>query len=232
MTKFSGGAPAGTIETVAGVMDGRDVLQKPPSDFKVVETKRKGSTKIVGLTHPLNKSTAFNQWTLPFFMAHTNSSVVRRTNSLLGYSTNLSYTERWGFPNFGAALMVLAGFIMSMPYIALPLLRGIARAFGGLPKANAGAKAVTLKSCVKGSCCMLISASGKTEEGKKVRADLRIGGVGDVGVAFTAVCHGEISVLLSKRNGSNKMVGCLTPIAALGNALPDALTETGLVFIT
>merc|ERR1712096_534124 len=119
-----------------------------------------------------------------------------------------------------------AGIIMSLPYIALPLLRGIARASGGLPKANAGAKAVTIKSCVKGSCCMLVSVSGKTEEGKRVRSDLRIGGVGDVGVAFTAVCHGEISVLLSKRNGNGKMVGCLTPIAALGNTLPDALTDT------
>jgi short subunit dehydrogenase-like uncharacterized protein len=39
-------------------------------------------------------------------------------------------------------------------------------------------------------------------------------------------------VLLAKRaDGPKALTGVVTPVAALGQALPDALVKTGLVFI-
>jgi len=230
MTKFSGGAPAGTIETAAGMMDGTDVLQKPPLDFKPSEKIRTSSTRVVGLNSPLVRSSIFKQWTIPFFMAQTNSSTVRRTNARLCYAPNLTYTERWGFPDLSAALGMLVGFIMALPYIALPLLRSFSRAVGAVPKPDAGAKAVTVESCVRGACCMLVSAQGRNAQGDIVSKNIRFAGIGDVGVAHTAICHGEISVLLAKRKSG--LVGAgMTPVAALGSTLADALVNTGFIFI-
>lgn len=234
MTKFSGGAPAGTIETMAGVVDGTDKLQKAPRGFSAAEkAHRKGATKFVGMNNPLARSGAFKQWTIPFFMAQTNSHTVRRTNALLGYIPSLTYTERWGFPDFSAAVVMLTGFVMALPYIGLPLLRGLARSGGALPNASAGARATNASTCAKGSCCMLVSASGTTADGLAVSHQLIFAGLGDVGVAHTAVCQGEIAVLLAKRKvGASALVGAgLTPVSALGTALPDALLKTGFVYI-
>lgn len=233
MTKFSGGMPAGSMETVAGMFDGTDVLQSAPLDFTASDMVRLGSTKIVGQNAPLRSSSVFKQWTIPFFMAPANSTTVRRTNNYLGYSSNLTYTERWGFPDFSSAFMTLSGMIMGTPYLGLPFLRQIARSVGALPKANAGAKAVTVESCVRGSCCMLVCATGRTETGDVVTKKLRFAGLGDVGVAFTAVCHGEISVLLAQRKtGPKALVGAgMSPVAALGKPLADTLVKTGFIFV-
>ena len=113
MTKFSGGAPAGTVETVAGVFDGTDVLQKAPLGSEKKESARLGNTTMVGLNALIDRSSAFNVWCIPFFMAGANSNTVRRSNALLGYAPNLKYTERWGFPDFSAAFGTLMGFLLS-----------------------------------------------------------------------------------------------------------------------
>lgn len=145
----------------------------------------------------------------------------------------MEYTERWGFPDISSALSTMIGFVMFGPYIALPLLRTFARSAGVLPKPDAGAKAVTLDSCVKGSVNMLVQATGRTTAGEIVTKQLQFAGVGDAGVGHTSVCHGEIAVLLAKRTpGPNALCGVgLTPISALGKDLPDALVKTGLIFI-
>jgi len=234
MTKFSGGAPAGTIETVAGVFDGTDVLQQAPlgGESKKESADRKGSTTLVGLNALIERSRAFNLWCIPFFMAGANSNTVRRTNALLGYAPNLKYTERWGFPDFSAAFGMLLGFMMSGPYVGLPLLRSLARAAGVLPQPTAGAKAVTAAQCVKGSVCMVVAATGTTVSGTTVTKELCFVGLGDAGVLHTCVNHGTIAVLLTKRDESKALVGAgMTPVSALGTALPEALLKTGLVFI-
>lgn len=234
MTKFSGGAPAGTIETVAGIVDGTDVLQTAPLGFKQEErAARLGSTTCVGLNYPFpTASPAFKQYTIPFFMAGANSSTVRRTNAQVGYAPNVKYTERWGFPDFSAALSMAIGFMFSGPYIGLPLLRSFVRSAGLLPKPGDGAKAVTAQSCIKGSVCMLVCATGTTGAGATVTKKLCFVGMGDAGVLHTCVNHGEIAVLLTKRDEDKALHGAgMTPISALGNALPDALLKTGLVFI-
>ena len=95
--------------------DGTDKLQCPPWSEEEKLTRTPGATdvggrtKIFGLMSPLSRASQFRQWTTPFFMAATNSQAVRRTNRLLGYAPNVSYTERWGFPDASSALAVVLG---------------------------------------------------------------------------------------------------------------------------
>ena len=53
VTKFKGGLPAGTLETVAGVADGRDQLQVVKNSRKGQSVPRKANTRIVNLFRPL-----------------------------------------------------------------------------------------------------------------------------------------------------------------------------------
>lgn len=234
MTLFMGAMPSGTTETMVGIMDGTDVSPEPPMDFQAEEAVAPlGDTKLTGLMFPwLSHAKAFKQWTIPFFMAPANAVIVRRSNSLLGYASNMEYTERWGFPDISSAVVHLLGlYVMAAPWVALPLLRHVARATGSMHKADVGAKAATLEQCCTGSVCMVASGTGvSADTGDLVSASLRFAGVGGCGDAHTAICHAEIAALLAKRT-KKEGGGCLSPIAALENSLPDALVKTGFVFI-
>ena len=102
VTRFKGAAPAGTIETVAGVVDATDALQSPPAAAHLdgpALPPPAGKTKAVGLGGGVSESAAFVQSTTPFFMATTNASAVRSSNAAAGYAKDFEYTERWGFPD-------------------------------------------------------------------------------------------------------------------------------------
>ena len=108
----------------------------------------------------------------------------------------------------------------------------MARSAGALPQPSAGAKAVTAVQCIKGSVCMVVAATGITETGATVTKKLCFVGLGDAGVLHTCVNHATIAVLLTKRDESKALVGAgMTPVSALGDALPEALVKTGFVFI-
>lgn len=243
MTRFKGGSPAGTIETVAGVCDGTDVLQRAPqttkdgssaSSLDAKPEPPRGRTKVASLFAPLQRSTTFRQWTAPFFMAPTNSSVVRRTNTLLGYAPNLTYSERWGFPDMGGALTIFLGlYVMALPWVGLPLLRGILRLCNVLPGKSAGAKAVTEKECTAGSVSFLVGASGTSKSGLPATTALRFSGLGDPAVIHTAVCQGEIAALLAQAStADHARPGTQTPVSAVGGErLRGALEKTGMVLI-
>lgn len=233
VTRFKGGMPAGTLETVVGVMDGTDQLQRAPPGSPSTSTRsKKASTSIVGLMRGPHASSTFRQVGIPFFMAPTNASAVRTANSLVGFARDVSYTERWGFPDLSAALSTFLGILLVLPWIGLPLLRGISRGLGFLPKASAGHAAYGEKEMLAGSISFLVAASGSDATGQAVTSALRLSGLGDAGGAFTAICQGTIAALLSDQDNSGILTGAgLTPAAALGAALPAALIQTGLVFI-
>ena len=238
VTRFKGGIPAGTFETVAGIVDGTDVVQLPPLPVQaraaVVDhtvSPRMGSTAIVGLMQLPTSSTNFQQWTIPFFMASTNAAAVRSSNALVGFAPALRYTERWGFPDFSSAVLTFVGVILVLPWIMLPLLRRGGRAIGVLPKAGAGAAAYDAKIMLSGSVSFLLAASGKDRNGQKAAAAIRVSGLGDAGGAFTAVCHGSIAILLADTTKTQLTGAGLTPMATLGTVLPKALLHTGLIFV-
>jgi len=243
MTRFKGGAPAGTIDTVAGVVDGTDRLQRIPGrgagkGKRGPESGVRGfRTNVVGLMTPVTRSRAFNQWSVPFFMANTNSATVRRSNKILGYAPDVHYTERWGFPDASSAVAMFLGFyLFSLPYILIAPLRKVVMQMGILPKPGTGAAAVSTETAANGSTSMVVAASGvSAESGEEVSTLLRFSGIGDPGVAHTCVCQGEVAVLLAlgARRGEGVRAGAgLTPVAAVGGApLADALRKTGLVFI-
>ena len=232
VTRFKGGIPAGTFETVVGIVDGTDVVQLPPlnaaSNGKAAAM---GTTKIVGLFNLPNYSAAFNQWTIPFFMGSTNAAAVRSSNSLVGFAPNIKYTERWGFPDFTSALLTYLSIFLILPIITLPLLRKCGRAIGMLPKAGAGSAAYDEKVMLNGSISFLVAASGKDNNGQNATTALRVSGLGDAGGAFTAVCHGSIAVLLADTTKTKLYGAGLTPVATLGKALSESLLETGLIFL-
>jgi short subunit dehydrogenase-like uncharacterized protein len=232
MTRFTGAFPAGSLETMAGALDGTDKLQLPPKGTTASAPEIKGATNIVGQLSGLSRSKVFRQWSVPFFMAATNSHIVQRCTALTGFASNITYTERWGFPDFWAAFC--AGFPlygMLGPWLALPLTRGLLRRGGVIPKAGAGAKAVkNIDDSLRGSCAMLVSASGRNAKGKAVRSAVRFTGVGDVGVTHTAVLHGTVCALLVKQRKEIPAGAFLTPVSALGgDVLRNALEETGMV---
>ena len=241
MTRFKGGAPSGTIDTVAGLADGIDRLQRiagsKSKDAK--DAKDAGfRTKIVGLLTPVAASSKFKQWTIPFFMAMTNSNMVRRTNKILGYAPDMQYTERWGFPDASSAFAMFLGFYtFALPYILLHPLRKVVMQLGLLPKPGVGTAAVSIEVAAAGSLSMLIAASGTSAaSGEEVTTQLRFSGIGDPGVAHTCVCQAEIARLLAlgaRNEGEGVRAGAgLTPVAAVGGApLAEALEKTGLVFI-
>ena len=93
-----------------------------------------GRTRVSGLASPLSRALQFKQWTAPFFMAATNSQAVRRSNRLLCYAPNLTYTERWGFKDAPSALAIMLGlYVFGGPWIMLSPLRTVLRAVGVLP---------------------------------------------------------------------------------------------------
>lgn len=244
VTRFTGGIPAGTLETMSGVLDGTDVLQLPPVLYGTPEKvggqpsanesrvpARLGSTTIAGLGVPLRRSRGFKQWTVPFFMAGTNSNMVRRANSVLGYARNIKYTERWGFPDvWAAAQLLLTLYVMGSPWVALPTLRSMLRAAGVLPRPDAGAHAESEADTLKGSIVWLARASGKDSAGQDASVHLRVSGLGSAGVGFTVVCHGAIASLLA--TGPARAGAGLSPVAAVGgDVLATALEKTDLVFV-
>lgn len=233
MTRFKGGAPSGTIDTMAGVIDGVDRLQRIPNANKSKGKSAAGfRTKITGLATPVSKSTFFNQWTVPFFMGPTNANTVRRSNRVLGYAPDMEYSERWGFPDMSSAVAMFAGiYLFCAPYILIAPLRRLVQQVGLLPKPGIGVKAVTTDVCAKGSTSLIVAASGvSAQSGEQVSTKLRFSGIGDPGVAHTCVCQGEVARLLAL--GAQRAGAGLTPVAAVGGSkLADALQETGLVFI-
>ena len=96
---------------------------------------------------------------------------------------------------------------------------------------GSGAAAVTEESCVSGSVCVLVAATGKNRDGSDAVVRLRFSGVGDPGVGHTAVCQGEVAALLATQREAAR-AGAVTPVAAVGgDVLAEALMKTGLVFI-
>ena len=236
VTRFKGGLPAGTIETVAGAVDGTDRLQLPSGGKDAIKkmkeraTPRAARTNVVDLFTPFGRANHLKYWTVPFFMSHTNSRTVRRTNSILGHAPDLLYSERMGFPSFAQALTYLLGASRALPWLYFAPLRGLLRKAGVLPKANAGADAVGRDTCVRGSVSFSFAAYGGAK-GSPVASMLRFSGVGDPGVAHTALCQSEIAVLLASRE-KDPRPGCVTPVAAVGaERLKLALVGTGLVWI-
>jgi short subunit dehydrogenase-like uncharacterized protein len=235
VTRFKGGAPAGTIETVAGAVDGTDRLQLPVGGKAALQAlpamPRNADTNIVDLFKPFARAVHLKYWTVPFFMGHTNSRTVRRTNAILGHAPDLRYSERMGFASFTQALTYLLGACVALPWIYFAPLREILRRVGALPKANAGASAVSEEICVRGSVSFSFAAYGEDSRGNTVISTVRFSGMGDPGVAHTAVCQSEIAVLLASRE-IDPRPGCVTPVAAVGaERLKEALVGTGLVWV-
>jgi short subunit dehydrogenase-like uncharacterized protein len=233
VTRFKGGIPAGTLETVAGVVDGTDTLQRRPAGSgRGTARPKRGRTTIAGVLGGPSRSRAFQQWTTPFIMAHVNANTVRTANARVGFAPGgITYTERRGWPDLSAAVTDYATMACALPFVALPLLRRCGRALGALPAAGAGAAAYSEKVMLTGSVAFLVAASGKDASGGAAVSALRVSGLGDAGGAFTAVCHGTIAALLCDAEAKIPAGAGLTPAATLGEALPAALQATGLVFI-
>ena len=121
---------------------------------------------------------------------------------------------------------------MGLPWVALPMLRGLARAGGALPQPDAGANAEAEETTVGGSVVWLVAASGTDARGAPAAATLRFSGLGSAGVGFTAVCHGEVAALLAVGHAEARAGAGLPPVGALGgDRLAAALEKTGLVFV-
>jgi short subunit dehydrogenase-like uncharacterized protein len=158
----------------------------------------------------------FGEWLGPFFMAPTNTRVVRRSAALLaaagrGYGDGFAYQEQMRFRSRLRAHAVRLAVGGLFAALRNPTTRGLAIRLG--PKSGDGPKDVT-----KGGFRAIFI--GHSDDGTRVRAE--VSASGDPGYGVTPRLIGAASVLLATERASLPATpGVRTPAAAFDHRLPD-----------
>lgn len=194
-----------------------------------MEARRHGTGTIIALPR---FDHFLHSWTVPFFMAVINERVVRRTNSLCGFTLGVDPDYREVIaPGPGArgflracALTAAAGVFAVL--LALPPTRWILRRLV-LPRAGEGPRAA-----MEGGGRFQVDLSAVAEDGKIVRVSVRADR--DPGYGATAVMIAECALHLVERAVSDRPppAGFQTPATAGGTELVRRLTAAGIIFET
>jgi short subunit dehydrogenase-like uncharacterized protein len=78
-------------------------------------------------TRYLSYSRESGSWTGPFFMAAVMGNSVRRSNALLNYGRDMTYSECQVYPSFFAGFIDVVNLLLVATVITSPVLREIAR---------------------------------------------------------------------------------------------------------
>ena len=229
---FSGGASGGTIASMMNMLDeaGQDssVLRVMNDPYGLnPEGERAGADQ--GDRVAPAYDTDFGAWTGPFVMAAVDTRVVRRTNALLGYpyGKDFRYDEAMlmgsGPLGLTKAIGLTAGLGAGMAALQFGAVRRLAQR--RLPSPGEGPSPEQRE---KGYFDVRLFAAHPDDPGKSLRA--RVTGDRDPGYGSTSKMLAESAVCLAQDELAAEG-GCLTPAAAMGDALLQRLrASAGLTF--
>ncbi|GAA3699837.1 saccharopine dehydrogenase family protein [Gordonia hankookensis] len=162
----------------------------------------------------------------PFFMAASNTRIVRRTDALLNnpYGKDFRYAETMSVGQVPGVSTLIAGVVA----VGTGVFLG-AMSFGPtrklldrlLPKPGEGP---SVKVREKGS--FVTETYTTTTTGRRYRSQMRM--KGDPGYKATAIMLGESALTLAlERDRLSSLTGVLTPAAAMGDVLANRLRAAG-----
>ena len=173
-------------------------------------------------------SAKVKSWIAPFFMAEVNGNVVKRSNALLGYSSEkiLTYSEVQVFPDAFAAFNASVGLALGLLVLAFYPLRFLLIHSNLLPAPGSGPD---LKQLQRGF--LRITAVGRGGNGSQKSAELFF--PNDAGYIDTARMLVESGLSVVSRASSSTPIagGFYTPAAAMGDTVLDRLIAGGCVFV-
>ena len=237
VAKLRGGLSGGTLDSMRVVADlarqpeTRRVLTNPhalssgPGEVKRVDRKSEPSDATIGSAAKVDPS--LKGALAPFIMASYNTRIVRRTNFLLDgiYGDKFRYAETMAVGKNPVFSRVAAGAVAA----------GMGGLFGGmafkptrsvldrvLPKPGEGPSEKTRENGL-----FVHRTYTTTTTGKRYMAT--VAAKGDPGYKATAMLLGESALTLAlDRDKLPDLLGVLTPIAAMGDALIDRLRAAGV----
>lgn len=229
---FSGGASGGTIASMMNMLDeagqDRSVLHVLANPYGLnPEGERQGPDKGDKVTPEYDAD--FGAWVGPFIMAAVDTRVVRRTNALLAYpyGRDFRYDEATLMGAGPLGLLKAAGLTAGMGAAMAALQFGAVRRFAAkrLPAPGEGPSREQREN---GYFDVRLHAAHPTDPAKGLQA--RVTGDRDPGYGSTAKMLAESAVCLAL-DGLDGPGGCLTPAAAMGDALLARLqANAGLTF--
>jgi short subunit dehydrogenase-like uncharacterized protein len=156
-------------------------------------------------------------WAYPWIMGKTNSSVVARSNNLLGFCKDFTYNESCSTGSFFKAFFTWFSFAFFVLILHIPFMHPLIKKFGAHEsEPNRGLMQ-------KGSYVYEFHASDHS--GHKT-SYFRIFGRGDHTYFQTAIMSGESAVCLAKNyKHFAKKGGIYTPMSGMGDLLVDRLAS-------
>lgn len=227
-----GGFNGGTLATIFNLAESGALseLEDPellnPPEFKHPEQKFPDDNRAQYYDHDLKA------WTAPFFMAPTNTRVVRRSNALFAeegepYGKDFQYIERMYFDELlpvKSSLLSLGTKVASQAD-KFPALLKTAKNY--LPKPGEGPSEKTMNS---GYFKTWMVATG--EKGAKIKVFIYSKGDPGNRVTVKILCEAALSLCQQRGElpGGNEKGGILTPATGLGFVLLERLKKQGMRF--
>lgn len=225
---ISSSPSGGTLETMVGIMSGKDTSEKKKTAYDPLLRDQKGEKSTSSLkaenVFPLERADRFNFAARGFFvMAGVNANTVKRSNALLNYGSHVTYSEGLGFPSYTAAVSNIVGLAAFGLGLAFPPTRYLLRKTV-LPAPGEGpSQEDMLKGYLK------ISGDATGVKGTKVACKMSFDV--DPGYMDTARMVVESALCLSlDKDKISVPGGSYTPASCQGTVLLDRLTKTGTSF--
>ena len=232
VAKTSGGVSGGTIDSAMNMMEEAKVdpsiltLMSDPYALNPINMPRgedgKDQTSVV-----FDKD--FQQWTTPFVMAGVNTSVVRRSHSLMGYpwGNNFRYDEAVlvgdGPGGFVKAWLTTAATGLLVAFTAFTWTRKLLVRLAPSPGEGPSEEAIR-----NGFFNIKLFAAHPDDSARNMVAIVT--GDRDPGYGATSKMIAESAVCLAKDN-LDTPTGVLTPSVAMGQKLIDRLQQNaGMAF--
>ncbi|KAJ1908886.1 hypothetical protein IWQ60_011475 [Tieghemiomyces parasiticus] len=222
---FSGGTIATAVETIANGAK----FQKAQ---RAEEDAGRGTSGL-----PIRYDEDFGKWQGFFFMAPTNTGVVRESNKALGYGPKFHYEETLSFPSAWKAFLSTAGLTLFYAMIAFSPTRWLMLKF--LPAPGEGPNPEEIKRGYfthhligeAADPSSVPNADSTKASAQAVRAYAEVEGTSDPGYGETIRYVSEAALCLAlQRDQTNVPGGVLTPAAAMGEALLKRYRSKGMRF--
>lgn len=224
-----GAASGGTLETVFesinAVQSGHknNTLGFDPMLKLTGQKKKSDDACKINYQQRLGFSHIHKTWVGLFVMAMVNAQVVRRSNSLLGYSPKLNYYEGLVFCNFMHGFNSTMELIIFGTLVMLPPAQWFLRKFI-LPKPGEGPSEQDQKDYF-----LRVIGYGEGTKGSTVKSTLYF--PNDPGYVDTARMLVESGLCLALEDSTQKIPGGYhTTASGCGKVLMKRLVETGCTF--
>jgi short subunit dehydrogenase-like uncharacterized protein len=205
---MKGGASGGTLASMKGQVD---EMRADKAARRVIRDPRSlGGTDETQDLRAVSRDPEHG-WVGPFVMATYNTRIVRRSSELLGYGPDFTYRELSAYPNRAVAYGFTGGLGALAAGLAFPPTRWALDRV--LPGPGDGPSE---KARENGHFKVQVHGAGHVAT---------IAAKGDPGYAATAVMMGESALTLARTDGP---AGVLTPAAAMGAPLVEALRAAGM----